>query len=254
MRETTSNVKHQTSHMFGLTMPAIISCPRCRYLFFKRLFDLAFILLLIIPLTPVLIIIAILIMLDSPGSPIFKQERVGAKHENGCGSLCWKQRRFTMYKFRTMQAGADSTIHHEFIKAYIAGDYVRLSEIQAKNKVKAKYKLVNDPRITRMGRFLRKASLDELPQVWNVLRGDMSVVGPRPPIPYEVDLYQSWHHQRLMTVQGITGLWQVEGRSSTTFEEMVALDLKYIQQQSLWFDLKILLETIPRVLSKRGAR
>jgi lipopolysaccharide/colanic/teichoic acid biosynthesis glycosyltransferase len=240
--------------MFGLTMPAIVSCPRCRYLFFKRLFDLAFIFLLIIPLTPVIIIIAILIILDSPGSPIFKQERVGAKHENGCGSLCWKQRRFTMYKFRTMKSGADPTIHYEFIKAYIAGDHVRLSEIQATKQIKAKYKLVNDPRITRMGRFLRKASLDELPQVWNVLRGDMSLVGPRPPIPYEVDLYQPWHHQRLMTIPGITGLWQVEGRSSTTFEEMIALDLKYIQQQSLWFDLKILLETIPRVLSKRGAR
>jgi lipopolysaccharide/colanic/teichoic acid biosynthesis glycosyltransferase len=254
MRETTSNPEHQTTTKYGLAMPAIISCPKCRYLFYKRLFDISIILLAIIPLTPVLIFIAILIMLDSPGPPIFKQERVGSKHKNGCGSLCWKQRQFNMYKFRTMEPNADQTIHYEFIKAYIAGDHARLSEIQAARKVKTKYKLVNDPRITRMGHFLRRTSLDELPQVWNVLRGDMSLVGPRPPIPYEVDLYQHWHHQRLMTVPGITGLWQVEGRSSTTFEEMVALDLKYIQQQSLLFDLKILFETLPRVLSRRGAR
>ncbi len=254
MRGLTLDIKHQTSNKFGLTMPAIVSCSRCRYFYLKRLFDVSLILLIILPLMPVLIIIAVLIMLDSPGPAIFKQERVGARRENGCGLSYWKQRRFTMYKFRTMEANAKSDIHYEFIKNYIIGNHIRLSELEAEKKAKSKYKLVGDPRITGFGRILRKTSLDELPQIFNVLLGDMSLIGPRPPIPYEVEFYKPWHLQRLMTVPGITGLWQIRGRSSTTFEEMVALDLNYMQQQSLWFDIEILLETLPVVLSRKGAR
>lgn len=254
MRGIVSDIKHVTSYKFGLAVPAIISCPRCRYHFLKRVFDVGFVLLVLVPLFPILALIAILIKLDSSGPILFRQERVGAKCESGCGSLCWKQYRFTMYKYRTMRVNADQNIHYEFVKAYIAGDDERLSEIQAANKVRAKYKLTNDTRVTRIGRILRKTSLDELPQVWNVLRGDMSLVGPRPPIPYEVVLYQPWHHHRLMTTQGITGLWQINGRSSTTFEEMVQLDINYIRKQSLWFDMKILLWTVPKVLRGKGAR
>jgi lipopolysaccharide/colanic/teichoic acid biosynthesis glycosyltransferase len=115
------------------------------------------------------------------------------------------------------------------------------------------YKLVTDKRVTRVGRWLRRTSLDELPQLWNVLRGEMSLVGPRPPTPYEVSQYGPEHFRRLAVKPGITGLWQVSGRSTTTFEEMVALDLEYIRRRSLWLDLKILLKTIPAVFSARGA-
>jgi lipopolysaccharide/colanic/teichoic acid biosynthesis glycosyltransferase len=156
---------------------------------------------------------------------LFQQQRVGRYGK-----------RFTFLKFRSMYVANDHAIHEEFVKTLIAG---------AKKPV---YKLTNDPRITPIGRFLRKTRLDELPQFLNVLRGQMSLVGPRPPIPYEVEVYDIWHRRRLLEVKpGITGLWQVMGRSRTTFNEMVRLDLYYARSWSVWLDLKILWRT-PRVV------
>ena len=227
--------------------------PESRYLVFKRFLDVSLVLLSLITLAPIFILIAVLIKLDSSGPVIYKQGRVGAKLGFLQDSPSWIRRRFTIYKFRTMKNDAKATIHYEFVKAYINNDF-SMSEIQAMRKANSMYKLVNDPRVTKMGRFLRRTSLDELPQFWNVLRGDMSLVGPRPPLPYEVEMYKPRHHQRLEALPGITGLWQIKGRSSTTFEEMVALDVDYIQKQSLWLDLKIMFGTFLVVLSRKGAR
>src|SRR5262245_50896372 len=154
-----------------------------------------------------------------------------------------------MLKFRTMYTGSDHALHHEFVTRFI-----KASEKCNEPGANARFKITHDPRITPVGRFLRKTSLDELPQFWNVVRGDMSLVGPRPPLPYEVDVYQSWHRRRVLEAQpGITGLWQVEGRSRTTFDEMVRLDLRYAKRQSLWNDIKILLATPAAVVNGKGA-
>jgi len=221
----------------------------------KRIMDLFIVTLSMIFLLPFLALIAVLIKWDSPGPAIFKQERITAKRRVRNGQVYWEEVPFTIYKFRTMRADAKSSIHRQFIEAYIAGDEGRMAELQSAQKHEdAKYKLVEDPRITRIGNFLRKTSLDELPQFWNVLMGQMSLVGPRPPIPYEVDLYQFHHHDRLRTTPGITGWWQVRGRSATNFEEMVRLDVEYIQQQSLWLDIKIIFMTVLAVVNARGAR
>ncbi len=171
------------------------------------------------------------------------------------GQLYWEETPFTIYKFRTMRVDAKSTIHRQFIEAYIAGDDKRMVELQsAQKEEESKYKLVQDPRVTRIGSFLRKTSLDELPQLWNVLMGDMSLVGPRPPIPYEVELYLYHHHDRLRTVPGLTGWWQVKGRSATSFEEMVRMDVDYIRHQSVSLDIKIIIMTLTAVVNGKGAR
>jgi len=221
----------------------------------KRVMDLVIVALSMIFLLPLMAFIALLIKWDSSGPAIFKQERVTAKRRIRNGQVYWEEVPFTIYKFRTMRVDAKSTIHRQFIEAYIAGDEARMAELQSAQKSEdSKYKLVKDPRITRVGSFLRKTSLDELPQFWNVLMGHMSLVGPRPPIPYEVDLYLFHHHDRLRTVPGITGWWQVKGRSATNFEEMVRMDVEYIQQQSIWLDIKIILMTVLAVVNARGAR
>lgn len=249
----TELVGQQTVIPERMNLYSLLRHPESRYLVFKRLLDVSLVLLSLIPLAPIFILLAVLIRLDSKGPAIYKQERVGAQLGFLRGSPCWIRKRFTMYKFRTMKNDAKATIHYEFVRAYITNDS-SLSEIQAMRKANAIYKLVNDPRVTRVGHFLRKISLDELPQLWNVLLGDMSLVGPRPPLPYEVEMYKPQHHQRLEALPGITGLWQIKGRSSTTFEEMVALDLEYIQKQCLWLDLKIMFGTLPAVLSRKGAQ
>jgi len=145
-----------------------------------------------------------------------------------------------------MKCGSDPLIHQEYVKRFIAGEI---------DKAKCTtFKIIEDPRHTRIGSLLRKCSLDELPQLFNVLKGDMSLVGPRPAIPYEIDFYKLWHQSRFLEVKpGITGLWQVTGRSRTTFDEMVRLDLRYARQWSVWLDLKILLQTPGAVLSREGA-
>jgi lipopolysaccharide/colanic/teichoic acid biosynthesis glycosyltransferase len=181
-------------------------------------------------------LIALVIKLNSKGPVIFRQVRVG--HQG---------RLFSFWKFRSMYVGNDATIHKEYVTNFISND-------QPANEGEAVYKIVDDPRVTPVGRFLRKTSLDELPQLWNVLRGDMSLVGPRPPVPYEFDCYALWHRRRVLEVKpGITGLWQVMGRSRISFNEMVRLDIRYVQQWSLWLDFKILLQTPRAVLMGGGA-
>jgi exopolysaccharide biosynthesis polyprenyl glycosylphosphotransferase len=194
----------------------------------KRTFDLIFSALAITLLFPVWLMIALLIKLDSRGPVFYAQERVGMD-----GRL------FLLYKFRTMKAGADSQVHREYQKAFIAGR----AEASVGTDNKPTYKLLSDPRITRIGKILRRTSLDEVPQVLNVLLGDMSLVGPRPPIPYEVEAYELWHRKRLDMKPGVTGLWQVSGRNRLPFEEMVRLDLFYIENWSLLLDLKIIVRT-----------
>jgi lipopolysaccharide/colanic/teichoic acid biosynthesis glycosyltransferase len=171
---------------------------------------------------------------------LFRQERVG---QHG--------RRFMFMKFRSMYYTNDHTIHKEYVRRLIAGAKDPHAEHGQTREV---YKLTNDPRITPFGRFLRKTSIDEIPQFLNVLSGSMSLVGPRPPIPYEFEAYEMWHRQRLVAVKpGITGQWQVGGRSRTTFDEMVRMDLKYCSSWSVWGDLKILSQTPRAVLSGVGA-
>jgi len=202
----------------------------------KRFLDIAGSLAALTVASPVLVTIAILIKLTSKGPILFRQERVGQY-----------ARKFTFLKFRSMHVNNDHDIHREFVKKLIDGSV----ETDGEQKV---YKLTNDPRVTRVGKFLRKTSLDELPQFLNVLIGDMSLVGPRPPIPYEVESYDIWHRRRLLMVKpGITGLWQVNGRSRTTFDEMVRLDLQYAKSWTIWLDLKILLQTPRAVIAGDGA-
>lgn len=193
----------------------------------KRILDVALASVAMALSAPLMALIALAIKLDTPGPILLRQTRVGL---NG--------RLFTAYKFRSMRVGADQ----------------ELAGLQTQNEATGPiFKMKNDPRRTRVGRFIRKTSLDELPQFFNVLKGDMSLVGPRPPIPTEVEKYDEWHRRRLEVSPGITGLWQVSGRSQLTFDEMVMLDLYYAENWSLALDLKILLRTIPTVLLGTGA-
>jgi exopolysaccharide biosynthesis polyprenyl glycosylphosphotransferase len=193
----------------------------------KRLFDLIVTVPAVLLLLPVFAVLAILIRLDSPGPVIYASQRVG---KGG--------RLFRFFKFRSMVSGADRYLDH--LRQY--------------NEVDGPvFKMANDPRITRMGRFLRRSSLDELPQLFNVLWGDMSLVGPRPPILEEVVQYAPWQRARLSVKPGITCLWQISGRSRLGFDEWMRLDLEYVQNRSFWLDSKILLRTIPAVLSRKGA-
>jgi len=217
----------------------------------KRLLDILIAGSALIILSPLILVTAILVMLDSPGPAIFKQERVGLRRRTDDQREAWEASVFTFYKFRTMYRDADSDLHRTFFRAFIRNDHTGMVALQGEDTQVRK--LTHDPRVTRVGGFLRKSSLDELPQLWNVLKGDMSLVGPRPPIPYEVDMYEPWHHRRLETKPGLTGLWQVTARSSADFDQMVRLDIQYIERQSFWLDLKILLKTPVAVLSSKGA-
>jgi lipopolysaccharide/colanic/teichoic acid biosynthesis glycosyltransferase len=204
----------------------------------KRALDIVGGLTVLVALAPLFALIAVAVKLTSPGPVLFRQVRVGRM-----------MKPFTMLKFRTMSVQADHTIHHDFVTRFIqAGDRI---ERPGKSGM---FKISDDPRVTSIGRLLRKTSLDELPQLWNVLRGEMSLVGPRPPIPYEVEHYKSWHRRRVLEAKpGITGLWQVTGRSRTTFDEMVRLDIRYARTCSLVTDLKILLATPRAVVAGKGA-
>jgi lipopolysaccharide/colanic/teichoic acid biosynthesis glycosyltransferase len=200
----------------------------------KRSVDIIGSLTALLLFMPIFLIVAVLVKLTSRGPILFCQKRVGRYGKD-----------FTFYKFRTMSTDNDPRIHQEYVAKLIAGDVSRGTGV---------YKLVNDPRITPLGRLLRKSSLDEFPQFFNVLKNDMSLVGPRPPLPYEFERYRTWHKRRVLELKpGLTGLWQVEGRSRTTFDEMVRMDLRYAIQQSFWFDLKILLQTPSAMFSGRGA-
>jgi exopolysaccharide biosynthesis polyprenyl glycosylphosphotransferase len=192
----------------------------------KRLLDITGAAALLVLLSPLMLILALAVRQDSAGRALFKQRRVGLHG-----------RTFEVLKFRTMHDGAED----------------RLTELMELNEIRGHaFKLTADPRVTRVGRWLRRTSLDELPQLWNVLRGEMSLVGPRPPLVSEVQGYNVWHRRRLSMKPGMTGLWQVRARTEQDFDRWVETDLEYIDSWSLWLDLRILLRTIPAVLNREG--
>ncbi len=204
----------------------------------KRTFDIVFASLMLLVAGPLMLVIALLVKKSSPGPVMFIQERLG---RDGTP--------FRFYKFRSMNHNSDDAIHREFAAMFISGDDDACSANSSGEKV---FKLKRDPRITAIGAFLRKTSLDELPQLLNILKGEMTLVGPRPPIAYEIENYQPWHMERLKAVPGLTGLWQVSGRSSVSFDEMVRLDIRYINEWSLWKDIVIMAKTLPVVLKGTG--
>jgi exopolysaccharide biosynthesis polyprenyl glycosylphosphotransferase len=202
----------------------------------KRGLDIVGSAILLALLSPVFLVLAALVKATSRGPVFFRQTRIGERATP-----------FTMLKFRSMKTDAGDSLHQSYVSWFIQ------SSGTAKGSGET-FKITNDPRVTPVGRFIRRTSLDELPQLWNVLRGDMSLVGPRPPLPYEVEKYKAWHCRRVHDAKpGITGLWQVTGRSRTTFDEMVRLDLRYAKARSLWLDLKILLATPRAVIGGKGA-
>lgn len=212
----------------SLSMSPFSSYYTHKHLPIKRLFDILVSALSLIMLSPFLLIISALIYLDSPGNVLFFQQRVG---KNG--------KYFQMWKFRSMHANAEQ------LKAAL----MKNNEMDGG----VLFKMKGDPRITRMGQIIRKFSIDEIPQLWNVLIGDMSLVGPRPPLPEEVEQYTAYEYLRLGVTPGITCIWQISGRSDIPFQEQVELDLRYISTQSFWTDIVILFKTVPAVLSGRGA-
>jgi lipopolysaccharide/colanic/teichoic acid biosynthesis glycosyltransferase len=201
-----------------------------------RALDLLLSSVLLVILSPLFALIVVAIRWDSPGRAVFRQRRLG-----------FAQREFTVNKFRTMHEGAAHDTHRAFVQGLIAGERIDGSA------ERPFYKMSTDARITRIGRFLRRSSLDELPQLWNVVRGDMSLVGPRPPLAYEVEKYPPHWFGRFAVKPGLTGLWQVSGRSELTLDEMIRLDISYAQRQSLWLNVAILVRTVPAVLRARGA-
>jgi lipopolysaccharide/colanic/teichoic acid biosynthesis glycosyltransferase len=217
------------------------------YYICKRCLDLCLAVSLLILLLPLLLLIALLIKIDSSGPVFFTHERVGARRARASAEAIWVIENFRMHKFRSMVQNADSAAHEAYIRDFVQG------RVQPDTANGGKFKLTNDPRVTRIGRILRRTSLDELPQLFNVLKGQMSLVGPRPVPPYEVACYRTGDHKRLTAPPGITGLWQVNGRCQVSFEEMIHMDVEYIQKASLWIDLQILFLTIPAVLFGRGA-
>lgn len=205
----------------------------------KRMLDIVGSLTALVLCAPLFVIVAIAIKVTSRGPIFFRQQRVG---QYG--------RPFVLLKFRSMYVNNDESLHQEWFHNFYAGRATR----HRTDGSSGSYKLPNDPRVTRIGRMLRRTSIDEIPQFINVLKGEMSLVGPRPPIPYEVDAYKAWHRGRVLQAKpGITGLWQVNGRSRVAFDEMVRLDLRYARTWSIWMDIKILLKTPAAVFSGDGA-
>ena len=224
---------------------------RRMYFAAKRAADILISAFLLLVFSPLLLIIAAAIWIYSPGPIFFRQERVGARRVRHGKGFRWERITFQCLKFRTMHANADSAVHKAYVQALIENDQTKMEAIQGKDTTLRK--LVHDSRITRPGRLLRKLSLDELPQLWNVLRGEMSLVGPRPAIPYEVEVYRPWHLRRLQAQPGITGLQQITARCTADFDEQVRLDILYIEQQSLWMDFLIMLKTPLVIISTKGA-
>lgn len=224
---------------------------RPSYYYAKRLLDSFMALVALITLSPLLLIVAILIKATSPGPVFFTQRRMGAKRhivEDVAGKVVvWEPVEFSIYKFRTMFHNVDQSRHKEQVLAFVSG------ELDVKIDDTSTAKIEDDPRITPFGKFLRRTSIDELPQILNVLRGQMSIVGPRPVPLYEAELYQEAHMERLTVMPGMTGLWQIEGRGRTDFNSMMALDIRYVRTCSLWLDLKIMILTVPVAIFGRGA-
>jgi lipopolysaccharide/colanic/teichoic acid biosynthesis glycosyltransferase len=234
-----SRTSHPLTSTLQLAMSREIS-RRKTALRVKRFIDICGSLAALTLCFPVFLAIALAVKLTSSGPVLFRQVRLGQYGK-----------KFTFLKFRSMYCNCNSNIHEEYVKQYIAGTAASELSVNGHEKV---YKLITDPRTTPVGRFLRKTSLDEIPQFINVLKGEMSLVGPRPPVIYEFDRYHLWHRQRLFAVKpGITGLWQVDGRSRVKFDDMVRLDIRYARKWSLWLDLKILFNTPRAVLSGDGA-
>jgi lipopolysaccharide/colanic/teichoic acid biosynthesis glycosyltransferase len=205
----------------------------------KRVMDVCGAAVALAVLSPAFLVLAAMVKASSQGPVFFRQQRVGRYGVN-----------FEFLKFRSMYVSTDAAIHKEYVRNFIAGKAAASADVSKKTV----YKITNDPRVTWIGKIMRRTSLDEIPQFWNVLRGEMSLVGPRPPIPYEIEAYDIWHRRRLLESRpGITGLWQVHGRSKTTFDEMVRLDLQYSRMWSPMLDVKILLQTPRAVLSGDGA-
>lgn len=203
----------------------------------KRIFDIIFSTLSLLILSPLFLMLSVLIKIDSKGPVLFIQERLGKDAKP-----------FLLYKFRSMKINNDNTIHKNYLN-----NLIRKGKHYKDDKNKLIYKISNDPRVTKFGLFLRKTSLDELPQLINVIKNDMSLVGPRPCLDYEYKIYDEWHKRRLNVLPGLTGIWQVKGRSAVNFDDMVAMDLYYVENWSFWMDLKIIFQTIPKVLFARGA-
>ena len=235
-RPSSSTAPEEAEPILGELSPSVRARVRTAL---KRVLDVAASGVLLALLSPLFLLIAALIKVKSPGPVFFRQARVGQFGKP-----------FMMLKFRSMRLNADNAIHKAFVSQLIKG---AVPDGGSATK-DAPFKIENDPRVTTLGRLLRKTSLDELPQLWNVLRGEMSLVGPRPPLAYEVEQYKPWHYRRVLEAKpGITGLWQVSGRSRTTFDDMVRLDLRYAKNSSAWTDIKILLATPRAVMSGKGA-
>jgi lipopolysaccharide/colanic/teichoic acid biosynthesis glycosyltransferase len=215
------------------------------YFVCKRATDIFLAALLLPLLVPLMLMVALLIKADSPGPVIFVQKRIGVKRRIKGGRMTWELYTFSFYKFRSMVNESDPTPHQVYFENFRLGS--------VKGDQWTVFKLTNDSRLTRVGEILRRTSLDELPQLVNVLKGEMSLVGPRPALPYEVALYDEAHFERFRAMPGITGWWQATARSRVGFEEMIQMDIDYARRASFWFDLEILLLTIPAVLSCRGA-
>jgi lipopolysaccharide/colanic/teichoic acid biosynthesis glycosyltransferase len=243
-----TGVRPSDARVWGLPVDSVIlEAQEYRPLYFlsKRLMDIVLSMVVLIGCSPVLLLIIILIKLDSPGPVIFVQHRVGATPEIRGKRIRWMLCSFPFFKFRSMVENADPSWHQSLVREFCLG--------ASEKSGLGKQSKAHDTRVTRLGRILRKTSLDELPQLVNVLAGQMSLIGPRPVPLYEVALYKESHFKRLAATPGITGLWQANGRCRAPFQEMVRMDIHYAQNASLWLDLKILFLTIPAVLFARGA-
>ncbi|MEO8639136.1 MAG: sugar transferase [Chloroflexota bacterium] len=210
----------------SLTVP--VSPTPAGYRFAKRTLDLAGSTIGLVLTSPVLALVALAVKLESPGPVLFRQQRLGLGG-----------RPFTLYKFRSMHLSAEQSRHRDHVR-----DLIRGEGVQTESPPAAWVPIPLDPRVTRLGAFLRRSHLDELPQLINIARGDMSLVGPRPPIPYEVEVYEPWHLRRLSVIPGLTGLWQATGWGRLSFDEGVALDLAYIDRRSFWFDVGLIMRTL----------
>lgn len=223
------------------------------YLKVKRLIDLVLASFALLLVLPVLTLAGIAIKLDTKGPIVFKQRRMRARRRILEGRPVWVVEPFMIYKLRTMVHGADQKPQHARMRAYILGDETHFDSESEGVRFNGSFKPDNDERVTRIGSLLRRLSIDEMPQLWNVIKGDMSLVGPRPPMPSEVELYDTRQLSYLATPCGITGWAQVNGRCTIDFAEMLALSFEYLERRSLLFDLRILTQTIPTVLSRQGA-
>ena len=236
--ENTDTSKKQSFHPHEVVIKTHNGRRLFRYQWWKGLFDFLMASVAVVILSPIILMIAIAIKIDSRGDIIYRREQVGKNGQN-----------FIAYKFRTMRTGSDDSEYKDYLVKYI----VENEPYKVDHDGQMVYKVTGDTRVTRFGAMLRKTNLDELPQLINILKGEMSWVGPRPDIPFAVNMYDEWHRQRLLVKPGITGLWQVCGRKSISFQEMVRLDINYINKESLLWDTKILLLTIGIILRGDGS-